>query len=477
VGSYSEAVDNQLLKTTPSAVIAVGPKGKSISGEDYAKIGTGTFSIVVDEQKQGAIYITQLIPTLGRPDDPRFRGWRMEVVDIATGQVLDTRLCKTADGKTVSNWFPTPSMVKQVSVRALSYADPNSTDDPSDDFVNPYVQGVTPEVIVSVGRTGSLLDLTLATPGTLQTAANTEGLELPAIVNVAPNGSGRLTIAKQTNAVLNTYGGKRKLYSWDANAGNYYHKADAGDFEADSVTSGVVAAGVVGSREMITGELLIGLGGGKPTKLKVVDGFGSMIMFCGYDPATGFLGLRAINAGFGPDPNNPNFYSDYTGTYIQNTPFTLTRTETTGGETYIASINSAFQAGYGGATFTGFQVQRSDCATHRAVLINRGLVGFLPSGQQAFAMVSFNGDNTGLDYTAPFFGEAYVCDTGGNIVAGMSGQTGRVTGNSFVSAGSAYSLPPLILGNYYLWVDSSGRLRIKSSTPTSDTDGEVVGAQ
>jgi hypothetical protein len=35
----------------------------------------------------------------------------------------------------------------------------------------------------------------------------------------------------------------------------------------------------------------------------------------------------------------------------------------------------------------------------------------------------------------------------------------------------------LILGSYNLWVDSSGRLRIKNGAPTSDTDGVVVGTQ
>lgn len=35
----------------------------------------------------------------------------------------------------------------------------------------------------------------------------------------------------------------------------------------------------------------------------------------------------------------------------------------------------------------------------------------------------------------------------------------------------------LRLGAYYLWVDSSGDLRIKSSAPSSDTDGTVVGTQ
>lgn len=35
----------------------------------------------------------------------------------------------------------------------------------------------------------------------------------------------------------------------------------------------------------------------------------------------------------------------------------------------------------------------------------------------------------------------------------------------------------LKLGNYNLWVDSSGRLRIKNGAPTSDTDGTIVGIQ
>lgn len=34
-----------------------------------------------------------------------------------------------------------------------------------------------------------------------------------------------------------------------------------------------------------------------------------------------------------------------------------------------------------------------------------------------------------------------------------------------------------IMGSYHLWIDTSGRLRIKSSQPTSDTDGTVIGTQ
>jgi hypothetical protein len=35
----------------------------------------------------------------------------------------------------------------------------------------------------------------------------------------------------------------------------------------------------------------------------------------------------------------------------------------------------------------------------------------------------------------------------------------------------------LVMGSNYLWVDSSGRLRIKNGAPSSDTDGTVVGTQ
>lgn len=35
----------------------------------------------------------------------------------------------------------------------------------------------------------------------------------------------------------------------------------------------------------------------------------------------------------------------------------------------------------------------------------------------------------------------------------------------------------LILGSYHLWIDGTGDLRIKSSAPSSDTDGTVVGTQ
>ena len=42
---------------------------------------------------------------------------------------------------------------------------------------------------------------------------------------------------------------------------------------------------------------------------------------------------------------------------------------------------------------------------------------------------------------------------------------------------SAWNFSPLKLGNYVLWVDSTGDLRIKNGAPASDTDGTIVGTQ
>ena len=36
---------------------------------------------------------------------------------------------------------------------------------------------------------------------------------------------------------------------------------------------------------------------------------------------------------------------------------------------------------------------------------------------------------------------------------------------------------PLRLGAYHLWVDGSGRLRVKNGKATSDADGVIVGVQ
>lgn len=41
----------------------------------------------------------------------------------------------------------------------------------------------------------------------------------------------------------------------------------------------------------------------------------------------------------------------------------------------------------------------------------------------------------------------------------------------------AWDSGPMRLGAYRLWIDISGRLRVKNGAPNSDTDGTIVGTQ
>jgi hypothetical protein len=44
-------------------------------------------------------------------------------------------------------------------------------------------------------------------------------------------------------------------------------------------------------------------------------------------------------------------------------------------------------------------------------------------------------------------------------------------------SGSKWDEPHPVLGTTHIWVDATGDLRIKSSAPSSDLDGAVVGTQ
>lgn len=52
-----------------------------------------------------------------------------------------------------------------------------------------------------------------------------------------------------------------------------------------------------------------------------------------------------------------------------------------------------------------------------------------------------------------------------------------VESNGDTRIGGAWNNGRMKLGAYYLWIDATGRLRIKNSAPSSDTDGTVVGTQ
>ena len=85
---------------------------------------------------------------------------------------------------------------------------------------------------------------------------------------------------------------------------------------------------------------------------------------------------------------------------------------------------------------------------------------------------SIKGQNASASYAA----------TGGDVAVNPgTGSVGNTSGNLVVADtagnGGAWNTSHLVLGIYHLWIDAAGRLRVKSSKPTSDTDGTIVGSQ
>lgn len=76
-------------------------------------------------------------------------------------------------------------------------------------------------------------------------------------------------------------------------------------------------------------------------------------------------------------------------------------------------------------------------------------------------------------------GSANYSGFNGNFALGTwNFTTPNITTPHFVNAGGSSGWQnPVRFGPYSLWVDSAGKLRIKSSAPTSDGDGTVVGTQ
>ncbi|MDF2724073.1 MAG: hypothetical protein K0Q59_3748, partial [Paenibacillus sp.] len=110
----------------------------------------------------------------------------------------------------------------------------------------------------------------------------------------------------------------------------------------------------------------------------------------------------------------------------------------------------------------------------------------ISAGGRGAAVTNLGSNNVII---SDFFGQMRV--TGGVRIGGT---TGKVTAEGTLSLEAATSIVPkkymtfqsgwstldaggLRLGDYRLWVDSSGRLRMKNGDPASDTDGDIVGTQ
>jgi hypothetical protein len=147
------------------------------------------------------------------------------------------------------------------------------------------------------------------------------GLEFVSDVTATPDANGDLVMTRLTAVVRNTT--DNRMYRWDPATSRYKRKTGTDDLYANSVTSPIVVAGAIGTRELSTVELLIGAGGGTPPRFKVQDSGANMIAFIGDDSA-GFIGgyfqrLR-VAPSFG---SSQRLEASASGVALENVPLSI----------------------------------------------------------------------------------------------------------------------------------------------------------
>jgi len=127
-------------------------------------------------------------------------------------------------------------------------------------------------------------------------------------------------------------------------------------------------------------------------------------------------------------------------------------------------------SGEGMVVTTAGNLASKDTWAYKAASVSpRNLAPLTAIPPQAFSIL---GQNASGSYAA----------TGGNIfIKPGVGSVGNSSGNLVVSdtsgSGGTWNTSHLVLGIYHLWIDASGKVRIKNSAPSGDTDGTVVGTQ
>lgn len=207
------------------------------------------------------------------------------------------------------------------------------------------------------------------------------------------------------------------------------------------------------------------------------------IQFIGtkFDTMPNWLGARpAIDSPYTPGSSGCSFI----GTDIQNWS--------------MAAGMPTIYTSEGGVTFNGLRVKNSTGSVWAAagsIYTNMILDNITDSANGAF--YTGGGPTTFLLSNSIFKNNPYTAlkDNSGypssgtiiNLIFAANGTNSDINpglwnlfgvqGLNPTLASTAWNGPHLVMYAYHLWVDSSGRLRIKNAAPTSDTDGTIVGTQ
>ena len=306
---------NTITDITPKVSVTV-QRQIGDAGQEYAPLVTNCsasrttpikYADTTNFNSPGGVELYGFTLSWTNPSSPSlYTGCRVYACFSGEGIHKNRPLCDElypSNGATTDQWPLTDTLT--VDLWFVSYRG---------NLENTIVSGVTPKVTLTI---------TKSTPGTIvgsrvtdiPTASFASSIR-PVLLVSTPPALPNTLYPPGTIAYVTTTGQLIKVDS----TGNSWQPAVNGatDIVANSVTSGVIRAGAIGTSQLYAGEILVGQGGGKPTRFKVVDSSGSMLAFIGDDSSVPFTGGYFRNIKIGPTISDIRIEASGSGVSINN---------------------------------------------------------------------------------------------------------------------------------------------------------------
>jgi hypothetical protein len=159
-------------------------------------------------------------------------------------------------------------------------------------------------------------------------------------------------------------------------------------------------------------------------------------------------------------------------------------------DTVICENNKGFCVSKGFRTINFLNCYQENIVESKFLTWEDGSNGYNMNVIGNFSPIQSIDYNGGVKHLNAFGNTMGDTNADGTITGGVIGEAnyGMIQGSNngndnyyafsrLVTYKRAFDTPPLTLGEYKIWVDDSGKLRIKNGQPISDTDGVVVGSQ
>jgi hypothetical protein len=217
------------------------------------------------------------------------------------------------------------------------------------------------------------------------------------------------------------------------------------------------------------------------------SGDGNIIVRTSMDALSAWMGRFTVSPGVdywgiwgknlwvgGSNPGNAPFYVDANGSVVISGNSTYKTTFSLDLNNLLVKIANELDQGTN--KYAGLYVG-SKLSQQRVIVGSASVVMVDASGNLRWEHTVDTGETLWWTQSSPYPARVRISSLETSVKVQVNGvNLATVDGLGFTSQGT-WDGSHLILGGYHVWVDGSGKLRIKSGAPASATDGTIVGTQ